>query len=1058
MKKNDHLPKNGTATEDAAAILKYCGVQWWTFYPADNSAVPGESIMADLSDLQLWENYPQMLLERGLIHRSSAEAWLRLHARVCDGEADPSAEILVVEQGAPIWKKIQYHTTLDADGTPVSAVGIAENISDYKELSENYAQASKQCGVTIWMFDFAEKIIYDFNNASHIKVFDGVRVIPNVPEVFAAPDSPMCTADVPEMYEMFRKLYAGEKSAKSVSRWRNTDSDAFWWYEISYTTLFDENGTPVRAIGTGVDITGRVRLEARYEEELQWRKVHNQDVLGSFKLNLTRNICEDGQSNIDRILTFQGDGTVDDFFAHEYAAHADAAALEEYKKHFNRESLLAAYHQGETSVAQESYLSFWDNRVLWIKVEIDMFLNPQSGDVEAYIYATDVDQKKTAAALVNAVVDMDYDYLALLDCDSDSYTMFVQSSSQTPLPSFCALSYEREMETYAKAFLVKEDIQQNIFEMSYENVLAQLETQDIYTTYTRVQEMDGSISRKKLQFSYLDKPRRKIILTRSDVTAIYDEEQRKNRALGDALLAAQQASNAKSEFLSRMSHEIRTPMNAIIGMSTLAASCVNDPEQVSEYLSKVGISARFLLSLINDILDMSRIESGKMLLRHEEIPFEEFISDINGICNAQAREKDVDYDAILLSFTEDIYLGDAMKLQQVLVNILTNAIKFTPPGGKVQFMVQQEPARQGEAVLKFTVSDTGVGISEDFLPRLFDAFEQQQGGATTPYAGTGLGLAICKNLVDLMGGKISVNSIEGVGSEFIVEIKLGVSEKSKRYTSPHLHLEKLKALIVDDDILICQHTREILLEMRLRADYADSGAEAVKIVREKWAKNEHYDIILVDWKMPDMDGIETTREIRKIVGPDVTIIIMTAYDWAAIEMEAKQAGVNLLLTKPLFKSSLNSAFERIYSNKEAAAQPKPPQEYNFSGKRVLLVEDHLLNVEVAKKLLTVKHLEVEVAENGLRAIETFAQRPDGYYDAILMDIRMPVMDGLTAAQSIRQMRKADAATIPIIAMTANAFDEDIEKTKAAGMNAHLAKPIEPQLLYQTMQRFLYEEG
>ncbi|MEG0779457.1 MAG: response regulator, partial [Oscillospiraceae bacterium] len=210
--------------------------------------------------------------------------------------------------------------------------------------------------------------------------------------------------------------------------------------------------------------------------------------------------------------------------------------------------------------------------------------------------------------------------------------------------------------------------------------------------------------------------------------------------------------------------------------------------------------------------------------------------------------------------------------------------------------------------------------------------------------------------------------------------------------------------------------------------------------------------------MPDMDGIETTREIRKIVGPDVTIIIMTAYDWAAIEMEAKQAGVNLLLTKPLFKSSLNSAFERIYSNKEAAAQPKPPQEYNFSGKRVLLVEDHLLNVEVAKKLLTVKHLEVEVAENGLRAIETFAQRPDGYYDAILMDIRMPVMDGLTAAQSIRQMRKADAATIPIIAMTANAFDEDIEKTKAAGMNAHLAKPIEPQLLYQTMQRFLYEEG
>ena len=938
--------------------------------------------------------------------------------------------------------------------------GNAEKLQELQELQENYALAAKQCGVTLWTFDLAEKLIYNFSNASHIKAFEGVTTIPNVPEVFAQPDSPMYPEDVAEMNEMFRKLYAGEKAAKSVSRWRNKDSDALWWYEISYTTLFDEDGKPVKAIGTAMDISERVRLEARYEEELKWRKIHNQDVLGSFKLNLTQNICEDGQSDIPVIRSFQGNGTVDDFFAHEYAVHVDEVALAEYRNLFNRENLLKTFRHGQTCVTQESYMSFWQNKVLWIRVEVDMFLNPKTDDIEAYIYAMDVDQQKMSRALVDAVVNLDYDYLTLIDCKNDTYVLFAQSGRKTPLPPVYASGYEQKVADYARAHLLEEDVEHNIWEMSYENMLAQLENQDIYTLYTRDRQPDGSIRRKKLQFSYLDKPHKRVILTRSDITDIYNEEQRKNAALRDALMAAQQANAAKSEFLSRMSHEIRTPMNAIIGMSTLAAGCINDPGQVAEYLSKVGISARFLLSLINDILDMSRIESGKVLIRHEEIPFEEFMSGISSICNAQAQEKGVEYDAILLSFTEDTYLGDAMKLQQVLVNIIANAIKFTPPGGKVQFMVQQEKTSGDGAVLKFTVNDTGVGISEDFLPHLFEPFEQQQSGITAPYAGTGLGLAICKNLVDLMGGKITVSSIAGVGSEFVVEVTLGISEKSRQTTGcgHNLHLEKLKALIVDDDILICQHTREILLNMHLQADYVASGAEAVETVREKWARKAFYDIILVDWKMPDMDGIETTRKIRKIVGPDVTIIIMTAYDWAAIETEAKQAGVNLLLSKPLFESSLSSAFEKIYSGKGGSAKPSVPQEYDFTGKRVLLVEDHLLNIEVAKKLLTAKHLEVEVAENGLCAIESFVQNTVGYYDAILMDIRMPVMDGITAAKSIRQMRKADAKTIPIIAMTANAFDEDMEKTRAAGMNAHLAKPIEPQLLYQTMQRFLYEEG
>ncbi|MEG2021899.1 MAG: response regulator, partial [Oscillospiraceae bacterium] len=779
---------------------------------------------------------------------------------------------------------------------------------------------------------------------------------------------------------------------------------------------------------------------------------------GSYKMNLTQNICEDGQSDNPLILSFQGRGTVDDFFAREYSVHVDAEQLKTYKSVFNRENLLKCYREGKTRLTQEAYVSFEKGKSIWINVELDMFLNPRNGDVEAYIYATDIDQKKTARALVDAVVSLDYDYVALLDIATDGYTLYAQASGKTRLPSFHSSSYKHEVEDYANKFLVKEDIEQNIHDMSCENVVAQLKKQDVYTIYCRVNELDGTVCRKKIQFSYLDNLKNKIIFTRNDITAIYNEEQIKNEALKNALTAAQQANAAKSEFLSRMSHEIRTPMNTIIGMSTLAAGCINDPEQVSEYLSKVGISARFLLSLINDILDMSRIESGKVLIRQEKIPFEEFVNGINSICYAQAQQKGVEYDAILTSFTEEEYIGDAMKLQQVLVNIISNAIKFTNMGGKVQLIIHQEKINNNEAVIKFTVNDTGIGIKENFLPLLFEPFEQQYIGSTTPYSGTGLGLAICKNLVNLMGGSINVNSIEGVGSEFVVEVKLGISESSKQKAKlkSNLHLENLKALVVDDDIIICQHTKQILLDMCMQAEYVVSGAKAVEIVSRKWENKEYYDIILVDWKMPDMDGIATVRAIRKIVGPNVTIIIMTAYDWAPIEAEAKQAGVNMLISKPLFKNSLSSAFEKIYNNKDCGADMISHKEYNFSGKRVLLVEDHLLNIEVAKKLLGVKHLKVEVAENGLQAIETFAQKDDNYFDAILMDIRMPIMDGITAAKSIRQMRKPDAKTIPIIAMTANAFEDDIEKTKAAGMDAHLAKPIEPLVLYETMQYFLFK--
>ena len=508
-----------------------------------------------------------------------------------------------------------------------------------------------------------------------------------------------------------------------------------------------------------------------------------------------------------------------------------------------------------------------------------------------------------------------------------------------------------------------------------------------------------------------------------------------------------------------MSHEIRTPMNAIIGMSTIAAQSIGNDEQVADCISKIGISSRFLLSLINDILDMSRIESGKMLLKNQNIPMEEFLLEINSICYNQADSKNVDYECIVDPVLDDCYMGDSMKLQQVLLNILSNAIKFTGEGGKVTFSVEHRNSTKNHAALRFVINDTGVGMSEEFLPHIYEAFSQEITGTTALYGGTGLGLAISKNIIDLMGGNISVRSIKGIGTEFTIDVKLGLVEGglAHRQKKPQYNFSHLKTLVVDDDVAVCESAIVTLKEMGVAAEWVDSGYKAIERVKELLSSGRYFDMILIDWKMPDIDGIETARRIRSMVGPEVTIIIVTAYDWGAIENEAMLAGVNLLMSKPMFKSTLVSAFSKALGEKEEEAQQTAVIDYDFNGKRILLAEDNALNTEVAMMLLENKGFTVETADNGIRALEMFSKSPAGYYSAILMDIRMPLMDGLTATISIRHLSNKDALTIPIIAMTANAFDDDIEKSRAAGMDAHLAKPIEPDRMYQTLYDLIFKE-
>lgn len=607
--------------------------------------------------------------------------------------------------------------------------------------------------------------------------------------------------------------------------------------------------------------------------------------------------------------------------------------------------------------------------------------------------------------------------------------------------------------------MAPEDVERSIEEMIPAGIIRNLKTQRVFSTMYSIYDDEHRVYRKRIQYAYLDEAAGQVVMTRTDVTDIMEEQKKQQDLLESALLAAKQASSAKTEFLSRMSHEIMTPMNAIIGMSAIAAQSIGNDEEIADCISKIGISSRFLLSLINDILDMSRIESGKMLLKNENIPFEEFVNGINTICFAQAQARNIYYECTVAPDVEECYVGDAMKLQQVVMNVLSNAIKFTPEGGRVSMNISQRKRIKDNAELRFVINDTGCGISEKFIPHIFEPFAQENTSTTSNYGGTGLGLAISKNIVDMMNGQINVRSIVGVGTEFTVDVNLGITDEARhKYRErASYNFTELKALVVDDDVTVCEYTGIILKGMGVQFEWVDSGRKAIDKVTAKWKSKESFDLVLLDWKMPDMDGIETAREIRRIVGPDITIIIMTAYDWASIEHEAKLAGVNLLMSKPMFKSSLMSAFEKVFGDKKEGEHEDIVTNFDFTGKRVLLAEDHPLNVEVATKLLEHRGFAVEHAENGLRALEMFTTTPVGYYDAILMDIRMPQMDGLQAASNIRHCRKKDAKTVPIIAMTANAFEDDIEKSMAAGMNAHLAKPIEPDVLYSTLAQWIFRK-
>ena len=543
---------------------------------------------------------------------------------------------------------------------------------------------------------------------------------------------------------------------------------------------------------------------------------------------------------------------------------------------------------------------------------------------------------------------------------------------------------------------------------------------------------------------------------------IIDAEMRESlaqqRALSDALSVAEGANRAKTAFLSNMSHEIRTPMNAIIGLDNIALNDPETPEKTKEYLRKIGASADHLLGLINDILDMSRIESGRMTLRHEEFSFRKLLESINTMFSSQCQDKGLNYSCSIINDVDDYYIGDDMKLRQVLINILGNAVKFTPEGGKVSMEVECTNRFDGKSALTFRIADTGIGMSKEFIPKIFETFSQEDVTSTSKYGSTGLGMPITKSIVEMMNGSIDVQSEKGKGSTFTVSVTL---EDSKRKDSDvamnEIDPSKLSVLIVDDDDVACQHGKLVLEKAGINAEVVNSGKEALKMVELRHARMHPYDLILIDWKMPEMDGIETTRRIREVIGEESAIIILTAYRWDDVLEEALKAGVDSFLAKPLFAGAVMEEFSSALDSRRFKDDIKK-NKADLNNRRILVAEDVKINAEIIQMLLKSKNMESDLAENGRIALELFAKHPQGYYDAILMDMRMPEMDGLEATRKIRALDRQDAKEIPIVALTANAFDEDVQRSLQAGLNAHLSKPVSPDALFGTLETLIRDES
>lgn len=681
----------------------------------------------------------------------------------------------------------------------------------------------------------------------------------------------------------------------------------------------------------------------------------------------------------------------------------------------------------------------------WHESFIDILVNDE-GIPDRVVLASHNVNDFRKSQIIETAVQSEYDYVIYIEASKNSYVMYTSGTDNYSPPAITSNNYDAEVAKYNRKYMAPDLCEKMTRQMSRSHVDPILRQHGEYTVYATVIE-NGMNREKKIRFSYFDKEKNIWLLTRTDITEI-KEERKQKLLLQEALQSATSANRAKSDFLSRMSHDVRTPINAIVGMTAIAGLHMNDQKRIADCLKKITISSKLLLNLINEVLDMSKLESGKIMLTEETFKLDELLESLFIMVQSAFEAKKQKF-VIHSKVKHECLIGDVQRIQQALLNMLTNAIKYTPDKGLIQISVEEKPSvYNGYGQFEIAVTDNGIGMKPEFLSKVFEPFERSDDKAIRNIQGTGLGMAISRHIAQMMNGDILVESEYGKGSKFTMRfhVKLGGMDEYDNNL-----LIDLPVLVVDDDDVSCEIACENLQELGMKPEWVLSGQDAV----QKVSDGNKYFAIIIDLMMPNMNGIETTYKIRECVGPDIPIIIISAYDYSGYEIEALKAGVNGFICKPIMKSKLFHLMKKFATNKKEEEEITivPSTVTSFPGKRILVVEDNELNREIAYELLQETGAEIETASDGLEAVNKVADSPEGYYDFIIMDIQMPVMDGLEATRQIRLLDRQDTKDLPIVAMSANAFAEDVRLSLEAGMNEHIAKPIEIDRLYSVMGKW-----